>query len=54
MQATSLNKAQNESQMSSHIDSVTERVLNYQVQMIYSDMLRYASIFFDMLWYAFT
>jgi hypothetical protein len=53
MQATSINKLQNKKQMSSHIDSVTERVLNYQVQIIYSDILWYALILFDMLWYAF-
>jgi len=36
---TSLNKAQINTQISSHIGSDTERILNYQGQIIHSDML---------------
>ena len=39
MLTTSLNKAQINTQISSHVVSVAERILKYQGQIIHSDML---------------
>jgi hypothetical protein len=39
MLTTSLNKPQINTQISSHIGSVTEMILKYQGQLIYTDML---------------